>query len=110
MASTILDELLDWAVDGGVAEIAPARGILDAELEAGQSTILVAGLMVFSDHALLGLGLMLSAGEVPRIAIHPGGDQPFRGGELGDDVLPQRPDVPQPGDAGGEGGLQRHGL
>ena len=24
--------------------------------------------MVFSDHALLGLGLMLSAGEVPRIA------------------------------------------
>ena len=33
-----------------------------------QSTILVAGLMVFSDHALLGLGLMLSAGEVPRIA------------------------------------------
>ena len=33
-----------------------------------QSTILVAGLMVFSDHALLGLGLMLSAGEVPQIA------------------------------------------
>ena len=33
-----------------------------------QSTILVAGLMVFEDHALLGLGLMLSAGEVPRIA------------------------------------------
>ncbi len=33
-----------------------------------QSTILVAGLMVFSDHALMGLGLMLSAGEVPRIA------------------------------------------
>ncbi len=33
-----------------------------------QSTILVAGLMVFPDHALLGLGLMLSAGEVPRIA------------------------------------------
>ena len=32
------------------------------------STILVAGLMVFKDHALLGLGLMLSAGEVPRIA------------------------------------------
>ena len=35
-----------------------------------QSTILVAGLMVFKDHALLGLGLMLSAGEVPRIAGH----------------------------------------
>ena len=33
-----------------------------------QSTILIAGLMVFSDHPLLGLGLMLSAGEVPRIA------------------------------------------
>lgn len=33
-----------------------------------QATILVAGLMVFKDHALLGLGLMLSAGEVPRIA------------------------------------------
>ena len=30
--------------------------------------ILVAGLMVFSENALLGLGLMLSAGEVPRIA------------------------------------------
>lgn len=33
-----------------------------------QSTILIAGLMVFKDHALLGLGLMLSAGEIPRIA------------------------------------------
>ena len=33
-----------------------------------QATILVAGLMVFKDKALLGLGLMLSAGEVPRIA------------------------------------------
>lgn len=33
-----------------------------------QSTILVAGLMVFRDHALLGLGLMLSAGEVPKVA------------------------------------------
>ncbi len=33
-----------------------------------QSTILVAGLMAFKDHALLGLGLMLSATEVPRIA------------------------------------------
>ena len=32
-----------------------------------QTTILVAGLMVFNDHALLGLGLMLSAGEIPRI-------------------------------------------
>ena len=33
-----------------------------------QATILVAGLMVFREHALLGLGLMLSAGEAPRIA------------------------------------------
>ena len=33
-----------------------------------QATILAAGLMVLKDHALLGLGLMLSAGEVPRIA------------------------------------------
>jgi len=33
-----------------------------------QATILVAGLMVVPDHCLLGLGLMLSAGEVPRIA------------------------------------------
>lgn len=33
-----------------------------------QATILVAGLMLFRQHALLGLGLMLSAGEIPRIA------------------------------------------
>jgi hypothetical protein len=33
-----------------------------------QSTILIAGLMVLKDHALLGLGLMLVSGEVPRIA------------------------------------------
>lgn len=33
-----------------------------------QSTILIAGLMLFKQHALLGLGLMLSAGEIPRIA------------------------------------------
>lgn len=33
-----------------------------------QATILIAGLMVFKDHALLGFGLMLSAGEIPRIA------------------------------------------
>jgi len=33
-----------------------------------QTTILVAGLMVFKDHSLLGLGLMLSASEIPRIA------------------------------------------
>jgi hypothetical protein len=33
-----------------------------------QATILAAGLMVLRTNALLGLGLMLSAGEVPRIA------------------------------------------
>lgn len=33
-----------------------------------QATILCAGLLVVKDHALLGLGLMLSAGEIPRIA------------------------------------------
>ncbi len=33
-----------------------------------QATILVAGLLVFKDHLLLGPGLMLSANEVPRIA------------------------------------------
>lgn len=33
-----------------------------------QATILVAGLLVFKDHLLLGLGLILSANEVPRIA------------------------------------------
>ena len=33
-----------------------------------QATILIAGLMVFRENALLGLGLMLSASEVPRIA------------------------------------------
>ena len=33
-----------------------------------QATVLLAGLLVFREHALLGLGLMLSAGEIPRIA------------------------------------------
>lgn len=33
-----------------------------------QAIILTAGLMAVKDHALLGLGLMLSAGEIPRIA------------------------------------------
>ncbi len=33
-----------------------------------QSTILTAGLMVVKDHVLLGLGLMLASGEIPRIA------------------------------------------
>lgn len=33
-----------------------------------QATVLIAGLMVVKDHALLGIGLMLAAGEIPRIA------------------------------------------
>ena len=33
-----------------------------------QATMLIAGLLVLRDKALLGLGLMLAAGEVPRIA------------------------------------------
>jgi len=33
-----------------------------------QTTILIAGLMVVKDHVLLGLGLMLASGEIPRIA------------------------------------------
>ena len=33
-----------------------------------QATVLIAGLMVVKGHALLGLGLMLAAGEIPRIA------------------------------------------
>lgn len=33
-----------------------------------QSTVLIAGLIVIKDHALLGIGLMLSANEIPRIA------------------------------------------
>lgn len=33
-----------------------------------QATILTAGLMILKENAILGLGLMLSAGEVPRIA------------------------------------------
>lgn len=53
-------------VDGFVQWIKHVIGLcLTAFL---QAIILVAGLMVFREHALLGLGLMLSAGEVPRIA------------------------------------------
>lgn len=33
-----------------------------------QSTVLIAGLMIIKDYVLLGLGLMLSANEIPRIA------------------------------------------
>ena len=33
-----------------------------------QTTLLFLGLLTFPDHMLLGLGIMLAAGEVPRIA------------------------------------------
>lgn len=53
-------------VDGFVQWIKQVIGLcLTAFL---QAIILVAGLMVFREQALLGLGLMLSASEVPRIA------------------------------------------
>ena len=48
-----------------------------------QATILVVGLMVLQDHALLGLGLMLSAGEVPRIAGQFGLDTSTRANIMG---------------------------
>ena len=48
-----------------------------------QATILVAGLMVVKDHALLGLGLMLSSGEVPRIAGQFGLDTGTRANVMG---------------------------
>jgi len=44
-----------------------------------QSTILIAGLMVFNSSMLLGLGLMLAASEVPRIAGQYGLDTSTRG-------------------------------
>ena len=33
-----------------------------------QTTLLYLGLLTFSDHMVLGLGIMMAAGEVPRIA------------------------------------------
>ena len=39
-----------------------------------QTTLLFMGLMTFTDHMLLGLGIMLAANEVPRIAEHFGLD------------------------------------
>ena len=33
-----------------------------------QNTLLFAGLLTFRDHMMLGLGIMLAANEVPRIA------------------------------------------
>lgn len=48
-----------------------------------QATVLIAGLMVVKDHALLGLGLMLSAGEIPRIAGQFGLDTSTRANVMG---------------------------
>lgn len=48
-----------------------------------QATVLIAGLMVVKDHALMGLGLMLSAGEIPRIAGQFGLDTTTRANVMG---------------------------
>lgn len=48
-----------------------------------QSVFLVAGLMVFQDSLLLGVGLMLSANEIPRIAEQFGLDSTTRGNMMG---------------------------
>lgn len=48
-----------------------------------QATILIAGLMVFNDAALLGLGLMLAATEIPRIAGQFGLDTSTKGNLMG---------------------------
>lgn len=48
-----------------------------------QATVLIAGLMVVKDQALLGLGLMLSAGEIPRIAGQFGLDTTTRANVMG---------------------------
>ena len=48
-----------------------------------QSTILIAGLMVLREELLLGLGLMLSAGEIPRIAGHFGMETNTRANLMG---------------------------
>lgn len=48
-----------------------------------QATMLIAGLMVLSKNALLGLGIMLAAGEVPRIAGQFGLDTSTRANLMG---------------------------
>ena len=48
-----------------------------------QSAILIAGLMVLREELLLGLGLMLSAGEIPRIAGHFGMETNTRANIMG---------------------------
>lgn len=48
-----------------------------------QATVLTAGLMVVRENALLGLGLMLSSGEIPRIAGQFGLDSSTRTNVMG---------------------------
>ncbi len=48
-----------------------------------QSVFLIAGLMVFKDNLLLGIGLMMSANEIPRIADQFGLDTSTRGNMMG---------------------------
>ncbi len=48
-----------------------------------QSVFLIAGLMVFKDNVLLGIGLMMSANEIPRIADQFGLDTSTRGNMMG---------------------------
>ena len=48
-----------------------------------QSLFLIAGLMVFRDSLLLGVGLMMSANEIPRIADQFGLDTSTRGNMMG---------------------------
>lgn len=48
-----------------------------------QATILTAGLLVLREHALLGIGIMLSSGEVPRIAGQFGMDTNTRANLMG---------------------------
>jgi hypothetical protein len=43
-----------------------------------QTTLLTTGLLTFSNHPMAGMGLMLSAGEVPRIADRFGLDSSVR--------------------------------
>ena len=43
-----------------------------------QTTLLFLGLLTFPDHMMLGLGVMLAAGEVPRIAQQFGLDSSVR--------------------------------
>ena len=48
-----------------------------------QTTFLVIGLLVFKENFLIGIGLMMSANEIPRIAEHFGLDTSTRGNLMG---------------------------